>query len=260
MDRPKLLLLPEFTEVEWAAIRPRLEQWADLASFDLPGVGEEPRVDVLDRDALVRRALEELDRRGWERCFVAADGWAISIAARVALARPSAVMGVILGHAKLSHRREGDRAPVNGAVWQAMNELVDKDHEAFIRYAITQVTGGSVDEELAGQMVERFPPDLIATGFERQTCDDDELQELLGRIRCPLLFGKHEGCLMSTEEGFDDAAAAFPRARTIAVPEAPLSSERFAAAMGEFCLEIGARDPVAQESPAAAGEGKRTSR
>jgi hypothetical protein len=238
VDRPKLLLLPEWTEVEWTTIRPRLEKWADVASFDIPGVGDEPRAETIDRDTLVGRALEELSRRGWERCFVAADGWAISTGVRVALAQPQAVLGMILGHARLSHRREGDRAPINGAVWEAMNELVHKDHEAFILHGITQVTGGSVDEEVARQMVERFPHDLIATGFELLTSDDDELEKLLGQLVCPLLLAKHEECLMATEEGFEDAAAAFPQARTVSVKEAPQSSEKFADAMREFCEEV----------------------
>jgi hypothetical protein len=238
VDRPRLLLLPEWTEVEWTTIRPRLDEWADVASFDVPGIGDEPRAETIDRDALVARGLEELDRRGWESCFVAADGWGISAGVRLADKRPQAVQGMILGHARLSHRREGDRAPVNGAVWEAMNELVHKDHEAFILHGITQVTGGSIDEEQARQMVERFPSDLIATGFELMTSDDDQIEGLLAKLDYPLLFAKHEECLMATEEGFDDAAAAFPQARTISVREAPQSSEKFADAMREFCEDV----------------------
>jgi pimeloyl-ACP methyl ester carboxylesterase len=109
--RPRLLLVPEFTELEWAQIRPQLEEWAEVASFDLPGVGVEPPARELDRETIARRGLEELDRQGWDRCFVASDGWGIASAARLALRRPDAVLGTALGHAKLSHRREGDRAP-----------------------------------------------------------------------------------------------------------------------------------------------------
>jgi pimeloyl-ACP methyl ester carboxylesterase len=237
VDRPRLLLVPEFTELEWVQIRPRLEEWAEVASFDLPGVGSEPPAESLDREAIAARGLEELDRRGWERCFVAGDGWGIASAARIALQRPEAVLGMALGHARLSHRREGEGAPINAAVWQAMTELIAKDHEEFVRYAIAQVTGGSVDEELGKQMVERFPPELIATGWEAITRDDEDIGALLARLECPLLFAKHQGCLMSTEEGFEDAAAAFPRARTISVEDAPTSSELFAEALREFCRE-----------------------
>jgi hypothetical protein len=39
VTRPRLLLVPEFTEVEWTQIRPQLDEWADVASYDPPGVG-----------------------------------------------------------------------------------------------------------------------------------------------------------------------------------------------------------------------------
>ena len=41
MDRPRVLLVPTLTEVEWK-IRPLIEEWAEVASFDAPGVGDEP--------------------------------------------------------------------------------------------------------------------------------------------------------------------------------------------------------------------------
>lgn len=46
----------------------------------------------------------------------------------------------------------------------------------------------------------------------------------------PFLFAKHEG--------FHDAAAAFPHARTVSVPEAPSVSSEFAEALRSFRLEI----------------------
>ncbi|MGH3032159.1 MAG: hypothetical protein ACRDNE_15625 [Gaiellaceae bacterium] len=41
---------------------------------------------------------------------------------------------------------------------------------------------------------------------------------------------------MSTEEGFEDAVAALPRATTAAVPEAPPVSDEFAEILRDFCL------------------------
>jgi hypothetical protein len=235
MDRPRLLLVPEFTELEWAAIRPRLEEWAEVASYDPPGVGDEPRAEELDREVIVRRGLQELDQLAWEDCFLATDSWGIPSAVRLALARSDAMLGLVLGHAKLSHRREGDRPPINGAVFEAMTELIRTDHEAFIRHGIAQATGGSVSEDLADRMIERFPRDLLLTGWEAITREDEEFTDLLAQLDCPLLFAKHVGCLGSTEEGFEDAVAAFPQAKTVAVEDAPLSSEEFADAMRQFC-------------------------
>jgi hypothetical protein len=53
-----LLLVPSFTELEWEPIRPQLEEWAEVASFDLPGVGDEPGAERLDREIVVNRGLE----------------------------------------------------------------------------------------------------------------------------------------------------------------------------------------------------------
>src|SRR4051794_17340692 len=121
MDRPRLLLVPEFTELEWEAIRPDLESWAEVASFDLPGVGDEPRAEIMERSVIVDRGLDELDRRGWDRCFVALDGWGAPSGIELALQRPEAVLGIAIGHAGLWQRREGGRAPINGGVWPALS-------------------------------------------------------------------------------------------------------------------------------------------
>jgi hypothetical protein len=153
----------------------------------------------------------------------------------LALAQPNSVAGLALGHATLSYRREGERAPISGEVWAAITELIDKDHEAFLRHGIAQATGGSVDEDLADRMIERFPRELIGPGWEMMSRDDVQIGDLLARLDCPLLFGKHEGCLGSTDEGFEDAVAAFPRAQTIAVTDAPQTSSAFAEALREFC-------------------------
>src|SRR5437899_4376557 len=56
MARPRILLVPNLTELEWL-IKPQLEEWAEVASFDAPGVGAEPRPDTLNREAIIRRAL-----------------------------------------------------------------------------------------------------------------------------------------------------------------------------------------------------------
>jgi pimeloyl-ACP methyl ester carboxylesterase len=235
VNRPRLLLVPEFSEVEWGSIRPQLEEWAEVASYDPPGVGDEPEADTFDRAAIVQRGLAELDHRGWERCFVASDSWGIASAAQLAVARHDAVDGLALGHAKLSFRREGPRPPINAGVFDAMTELVDKDHEEFLRHGAVQATGGSIDEEQAERMIKRFPRELMQRGWEMITRDDVEIGDLLGKLDCPLLLAKHEGCLGSTDEGFEDAVAAFPRAQTVSVSDAPLSSEEFAAALREFC-------------------------
>jgi hypothetical protein len=233
--RPRLLLVPEFTELQWT-IKPELQEWAEVRSYDPPGVGKEPLPGQISRDAVVQRGLKELDEASWERLFIAADGWAIATAVRIAEKRREHVAGLALGHAALSQRTEGERAPVNREVLAAMSQLIENDVRSFIRYGIAQVTKGSIDEDVAEQIVSRMPADYMVQGWEAFTADDP-FDDALTRLDCPLLLAKHEGCLMSTDEGFEDAAAALPHAETLAVTDAPSTSKEFAAALRHFCCD-----------------------
>lgn len=89
MARPRILLVAEFTELQWA-IKPMLEEWAEVASFDPPGVGDEPVPEggVLSNELIARRGTKEIERRGWERFFLVADGWGNASAMRIAGAMP----------------------------------------------------------------------------------------------------------------------------------------------------------------------------
>lgn len=89
---------------------------ADVASYDPPGIGDEPPAGEWSRQSVVRGGLAEVESRGWQRFFVLADGWAVASAVHIASELPQAMQGVVLGHAKLSYRREAERAPVTG-VW-----------------------------------------------------------------------------------------------------------------------------------------------
>src|SRR4051812_36115007 len=122
MDRPRLLLVCEFTELQWA-IKPLLEEWADALSYDLPGVGEEPvpepfeGVGDLTPELVVRHVLGKVDELGWERYFVVADGWGLGTAVGIATERSASVAGMALGHPALSYSRTGERAPINAEVY-----------------------------------------------------------------------------------------------------------------------------------------------
>src|SRR5438876_997900 len=147
--RPRLLLVSEFTELEWG-IKARLEEWAEVISYDPPGVGAEPLptgladVSELTREAVTTRGLEKLDAAGWERFFVVADGWGVANAVGIATTRSGAVAGMALGHAALSFSREGERPAVNAEVYNAFTQLVKNDARSFMRHAIAQVTRGGI--------------------------------------------------------------------------------------------------------------------
>jgi pimeloyl-ACP methyl ester carboxylesterase len=237
MDRPRLLLVPFMTELEWA-IRPQLEEWADVASFDAPGVGDEPPAETFGRDAIARRGLAEIDRRGWERCVVVADGFGGRSAVRLAEARPAAIAALALGHARLSNATDGERAPVNRAVVEAFAQLVRNDFRAFIRHGLTQVTHGSYGDQLAERMLERVPSDVAMAAWDMASNEPEPFGEVLAALGVPLLLGRHEGCLVTTKEGVEDALAAFPEARSVSVPDAPAVSPEFAEALRSFCAEL----------------------
>jgi pimeloyl-ACP methyl ester carboxylesterase len=244
MAPPRILLCPQFSEVEWA-IAPQLSEWAEIATFDAPGVGNEPVPEqgpqLLDRETVVRRALRELDRRGWDSCFVAGDAFGTATAARVAAERPEAVRGIALGHASLHYETGGARPAVNGEVVAAMTQLLRTDYDSFVSYGITQFTQGGFDDEMATEMVRRFPSsEITARVWETLVAEPAPIGELLRPLDQPLLFTKHDGCLVFTAEGYEDAVGEFPEAEKATMRKPSGASEEFAGALRRFCERVGA--------------------
>ena len=244
MADPRVLLCPQFTEVEWA-IAPRISEWAEVATFDAPGVGDEPLPDggpeMIDREAMVRRALQEVESRGWDEFFVVGDAWGTATAARVAATDPARVLGVALGHASVDYATDGERPAVNGEVVAAMSQLMRTDYDSFVRYGITQFTQGGFDDEMAAEMVRRFPATDIAAGvWEMHVGRSEPIADLLRQVEKPLLLAKHEGCLVFTAEGYEDLIAAFPDAEGASVHKASGASDEFADALRRFCESVGA--------------------
>ena len=248
MERPRILLIPEFTELEWT-IRPHLDEWAEVASYDPPGVGAESVSDSeLERIAtdgahrrgvIAERGFEEAARHGWDRFIIVSDSGANHVACRMASERPDAVEAMAFGHACLSLEWEGERAPINTEVRAAMESLVGQDREEFVRHALTQLTGGAYNERLASQILERVPMKLLTRAWLQETAEPAD--RLIRDLDLTLLLVKHEGCLLYSDEGFEDAVAAFPKARTAAVDDKPSVSAEFAELLREFCEALPAR-------------------
>jgi pimeloyl-ACP methyl ester carboxylesterase len=242
VSRPRILLCPQFTEVEWT-IAPLLSEWAEVATFDAPGVGDEPMPvgdpEDFDRELVAQRALQELDELGWDSYFVVGDAWATATAARVAVARPEPVLGLALGHASIGYDAEGARPAVNKEVVAAMTQLLSSDFDSFVRYGMTQFTQGAWDEETSGRIVERFPPMEIASKvWDANTKRPEPLADLLSQLDVPMLLAKHDGCLVFTDEGYEDVARALPEAHRTSVGQAPSASGEFAAALRDFCESV----------------------
>jgi hypothetical protein len=263
VSQPRLLLVPWISELEWSRLEPRLTEWAEIATNDPPGVGEEPlpegaspnapgNAEEADRafdrwrQAAAERSLTAADELGWEDYLVVGDGFALDPVVRVAEAAPERVRGIAFGHAALENTFEGDRPTLSSGVWETMRSLIHTDQQAFIGYGIAQLTQGAVDDALATRWLERFPDGALVTAIweaiERQR---EPLEERLRELGLPLLLGEHHGCLLKTEQGYEDAVAAFPDAHTVSCPEACAASPAFAEALHDFCAELERERPWA---------------
>jgi len=126
-------------------------------------------------------------------------------------------------------------------IWEAMATLARQGGEAFVRYGIAQMTRGGVSEELAEQMLERFPDmELVSAMVEALGREPEPIGGDLAELDVPLLLAKHEGCLGRTDEGFEDIVAAFPDAQTAICPETCTSSPAFAEALRSLCAGLSA--------------------
>jgi pimeloyl-ACP methyl ester carboxylesterase len=245
MSRPRILLVPALTELEWT-IRPLLEEWADVASYDAPGVGAEPPAEGSPFRARARRGLAELDRRGWDRVVVVGDELGSLGALLLARDRPEAVRALALGHPIVSFDLTSERRSLSGAVVDAHFQLAEASHRAFVLEQFRTWVGirrrPAPDAE-ADRLAERFlarVPHAVATSFygdvrENAETYAAELQTARKDLpRLPTLLVRHEGCLMFTPEGFEEAAAAMPDAETAATYSKPSVDPAFDDALREF--------------------------
>jgi len=242
MTMPRLLLLPGYCELEWV-IRPQLEEWAEVAVFDAPGVGDEAPTDSYDTATVAERAAVEVDRRGWESCVVAADEFAIAAALKFALKHRGAVQGLALGHACLTFRPDADPPAVNAEVRSAFAQVAELDDRTFTRH-LTQLTQGFYGEDLADRMLERIPTG-VAQAYVREVIADpgDWIADAMRELGKPMLLAEHDSCLLFTKEGYEAAVSAFPDSMRVTCREKPSVSPTFADAMREFCRSVLSRDP-----------------
>ena len=254
MPRPRILLAPSLCELEWR-IRPELEKWAEVASYDAPGVGAEAAT-TFDQEAIVERGVEELERLGWESCVLVGDEFGCLTAALIADARPEAVKALALGHPTLSLSSTGDRAPLNAEMLEAFMRVARTDYGSHVR-TLSQITQGAYDDDFADAYRSRVPADIAVAYMDAPLAADAEepLETVLRRLEVPMLFVEHKGCLLFTREGFEDAAAAFPRARTAVMDVKPSANPEFSELLREFCSNLPA--PAGDESQATASRPRR---
>ena len=192
MAKPKILLVPTVTEVEWK-IKPLLEEWADVASFDAPGVGAEPMTEPTI-EGIVARGLAELDRRGWDRCVIVGDEVGAAQAARLAAERPSAARALVMGHPALDFNAGGRRPTLNPEVRDVLVQIAKNDYRSYVR-ALSQVTQDAYDEELADEYMARASQE-VTTSYVEEFFGRAERIDLL-----PLLRASTSRCSWSSTPG-----------------------------------------------------------
>ena len=247
MSRPRILLVPTLTELEWT-IRPLLEEWAEVASFDGPGVGDAPPSDGTRSEGTARRGVALVDELGWDRYVVVGDELGSLAALLVAQARPGAVRGIALGHPLVSVDTSGERRPFNVAVVEAHYQLAEASHRAFVRDQFRAWMGlrGEPTHD-ADALAEAFllrVPHEVATSFYSDVLENGRRYEIAVRSALdelmdkPMLLVHHEGCIMFTPEGFEDAVAALPDAATAATFNKPSVDPAFDGILRGFVEQL----------------------
>jgi hypothetical protein len=99
-----------------------------------------------------------------------------------------------------------------------------------------EMTYGS---DVAAGIRARLSPEFTQRYAEMLLANQDvDLEPVLRKLGVPLLLAEHKECGLWMHEGFEDAVAAFPDARTLVVDENPGSSPEFAAALREFAAAV----------------------
>jgi pimeloyl-ACP methyl ester carboxylesterase len=231
------MLVPTATEVEWK-IKPLLEEWADVASYDAPGAGDEPLAKA-SAEAIVERGLAELDRLGWDSWVVVGDEVGAVQAVRLAGTRPDGLRGLALGHASLSLRRTGSRPQIRAEMVDALVQMAKTDFRSYVR-ALAQLTQHAYDEELANSYMARVKPEVVAAYLPELLgpVAEEDLEPILRSLDVPMLMVEHKDCLLWTPESFEDATAAFPDATTASMKLKPSVNPEFAELLKEFCSAL----------------------
>jgi pimeloyl-ACP methyl ester carboxylesterase len=237
-SRPRLLLVPSISELEWGRIRPLLEEWAEVATYDIPGLGETERLERLDATSSVAGGVEALERLGWNEAIIVGDQFGSALAVLVAEAWGGDVRGLALGHACLTYTREGPRPAISAiaADFQLqLTRLGRAQADQMFLQGVEMTYGTDVADGIRARLSPTFTQQYAELLLDNQ---DIDLEPSLRKLEVPLLFAQHKESGLWMPEGFEDAVAAFPEARTLVVEENPGSSPEFAAQLREFAAAV----------------------
>ena len=208
-----------------------------MAAYDLPGLGG-PAPKGLDMGATTAAGVHELESRGWDEAIIVGDQFGAGLAVLVAEAWSGTVRGLALGHACLRYTREGPRpaiSPLAADFQLQLTRLGRTQADQMFLQGIEMTYGTDVAEGIRARLSPSFTRQYTEVLLANQ---DVDLEPLLRKIGAPLLLAQHKECGLWMPEGFEDAVAAFPEARTLVVDENPGSSPEFAAALREFAEAV----------------------
>jgi hypothetical protein len=182
-----------------------------------------------------------MERNGWDRCVVVADEFGVAAATYLAGSAPHAVQALAAGHARLSNSLDGERAPLNREVYAGIVTMMRADPRMFVRQFFMLTGGetreGGYSEKMVDAYLERVPVSRMAAFWESRLEEGAHIGDLLRALDAPILLARHKGCLLYTDEGFEDAVSAMPRAHSVTVDEKPSTSVEFAQLLEAFCRE-----------------------
>jgi hypothetical protein len=116
------------------------------------------------------------------------------------------------------------------------------DPRSFVRQFFKMTAGeglvGGYGDDMVDEYMRRVPLELGIPFFDTAAVDEEGLAERLADVDVPVLLAQHKGCLMFTDEGFEDAVAAFPHATVVRCIDKPSTSEEFVGALREFCAAL----------------------
>jgi pimeloyl-ACP methyl ester carboxylesterase len=203
---PTLLLLPAWSIVharQWKAQVPYLARRYRVLTFDGRGNGRSdrpPMAEAYDDDQYVADALAVLDATATDRVVLVGlsrgGRWAVELAA----ARPERVLGAMLIDPALPFL-----APLPREQASSFDEELDRtdgwakfnrhywlrDYRGFLEFFASQAFSESHStkqtEDMVGWGLETSPETLTLTQLGAQPASREELEAILGRVRCPVL-------------------------------------------------------------------------
>ncbi len=219
--KSRVFYVPHFIAAEADRFASVAGDWAEVASFDVPA--EQP----------VEAAHAHLDELGWDACTLVMDGYAQGLGVEVALHHPDRFRAVAVGHAALRLSTEPPRNALHPDVVAAATQLLENDYMAFWR-AVTQITQGGMPDEWVERWAASVPKVRAWAVFVEMTDAAAPAAEGLAEFDGPLLLAQHVDCVLWTDEGFEDAVAAFPEARVVRCREIPPFDPAFGEALRDL--------------------------